>query len=125
MPEIGRATTVCSTITRAITVFSTTARPTTNYSTTNRCSSNCNTIKCRKISRYGSKRDQFWDQFRGAGSGVSFRIGKSPSRQGFRRCLGVVEMPRNGKEGELVCRLNLWRKRQPIYRGWWRLGRDA
>jgi hypothetical protein len=31
-----------------------------------------------------SKRDQFWDQFRGAGSGVSFRIGKSSSRQRFR-----------------------------------------
>jgi hypothetical protein len=37
----------------------------------------------------------------------------------------VVEMPRNGKEGELVCRLGLWRKRQPIYTGFRVLGRDA
>jgi hypothetical protein len=70
--------------------------------------SNCSTTKRRKISRGGSscggtklgpsisplqevvnrahisKRDQFWDQFREAGSGVSFRIGKGSSRQGFR-----------------------------------------
>jgi hypothetical protein len=78
-----------------------------SFSTTNRCSSNCSTTKCRKISRCGSscdgtklgpsisplqevanrahvsKRDQFWDQFRGR-LWVSFRVGKSSSRQGFR-----------------------------------------
>jgi hypothetical protein len=84
--------TFCSTTIRAIT-FCTTIRATTVC--------NCNVLSLPEKARpiwagtgpMSSKRDQFWDQFRVAGSGVSFGIGMRQLMQDSKGINLALRMP--------------------------------